>query len=181
MHIEWEVRILNINKEEMIKRLESLGAEYKWEHVQKRYVYDFQPIVPTKWIRLRTNGRKTTLAIKNVASHTIDGMEELEVVVDNFEKTNLVLKELGYLPKSFQENKRRQYIFHGVEIDIDSWPLIPDYIEAEGKNEEEVMQVVKDLGFTKEDVTSKDVESIYLDYGIRLKEIETLKLEEERK
>lgn len=121
------------------------------------------------------------MAIKNVASHTIDGMEELEVVVDNFEKTNLVLKELGYLPKSFQENKRRQYIFHGVEIDIDSWPLIPDYIEAEGKNEEEVMQVVKDLGFTKEDVTSKDVESIYLDYGIRLKEIETLKLEEERK
>ena len=44
-----------------------------------------------------------------------------------------------------------------------------------------MIQVVKDLGFKKEDVNSKDLESIYLDYGIRLKEIETLKLEEERK
>ena len=37
------------------------------------------------------------------------------------------------------------------------------------------------LGFTDENVTTKDVESIYSDYGIDLKEIAKLTLEEERK
>ena len=43
MHTEYEVRVLEIDKEEIIKRLEQLGAEFQWDYVQKRYVYDFIP------------------------------------------------------------------------------------------------------------------------------------------
>lgn len=57
-----------------------------------------------------------------------------------------MLKELGYDPKGFQENRRIQYTFNGVEIDIDFWPLIPTYLEIEGNTEEEV------LGFSKNDI-----------------------------
>ena len=89
MNIEMEVRILAINKEEIRKKLMDLGAEFKWGRLQKRYVYDFYPSVPLKWIRLRTNGVETTLTTKNVKEH-------------------LLLKELGYTPKAFQENKRRK-------------------------------------------------------------------------
>ncbi len=181
MNVEIEVRILNVNKKEIQEKLESLGAEFQWEHLQKRYVYDFQPALPHKWIRLRTNGVEATLAIKNVKAKEIDGTEELEIVVDDFEKTNLILKEFGYVPKAFQENKRCRYFLHGVEVDIDSWPQIPDYIEIEGTNKEEVMKIVEMLGFTEDCVTTNDVESIYSDYGIDLKVIQELKLEEERK
>ena len=174
MNVEIEVRILNVNKKEIQEKLESLGAEFQWEHLQKRYVYDFQPALPHKWIRLRTNGVEATLAIKNVKAKEIDGTEELEIVVDDFEKTNLILK-------AFQENKRCRYFLHGVEVDIDSWPQIPDYIEIEGTNKEEVMKIVEMLGFTEDCVTTNDVESIYSDYGIDLKVIQELKLEEERK
>lgn len=181
MNIEVEVRLLNVDKESIKAKLESLGAEFQWERLQKRYVYDFHPALPHKWIRLRTNGVETTLTIKNVKTEEMDGTEELEIVVDDFDKTNLILKELGYVPKVLQENKRCRYYLDGVEVDIDSWPLIPDYVEIEGKNKEEVRKIVNMLGFTDENVTTKDVESIYSDYGIDLKEIAKLTLEEERK
>lgn len=58
MNTEYEVRILNINKEEVIKKLENLNASFEWDALQKRYVYDFNPKLNGKWIRLRTNGKK---------------------------------------------------------------------------------------------------------------------------
>ena len=181
MHTEYEVRVLEINVDEVLEKLKSIGAEFCWDKLQQRYVYDFIPKVDSKWIRLRTNGEKTTLTIKNLVSSEIDGTQELEVVVDNFERCNLILKELGYEAKGYQENRRIQYMINGVEIDIDYWPLIPTYLEIEGPSEEAVYETLKLLGFNKSDATTRDVEGIYLDYGHNLNEIYDLKLEEERK
>lgn len=181
MHTEYEVRILEIDREKIIKKLEELGAEFQWDHIQKRYVYDFIPKLDKKWIRLRTNGDKSTLAIKNLISSNIDGTQELEIEVSDFEKTNLILKELGFEPKGYQENRRCQYVLNGVEIDIDSWPLIPTYLEIEGSNEDDVYSIALALGFDKNDVVSRDVEGIYLDYGYSLDKIYDLKLEDDRK
>ena len=181
MHTEYEVRVLEINRNEVIKKLESLNAIFQWDAIQKRYVYDFIPKVDNKWIRLRTNGIKSTLTIKNLVSSKIDGTQELEIEVDNFERCNLILKELGYVPRGYQENRRRQYLLNGVEIDIDSWPLIPDYLEIEGSSEEAVFNALEVLGFSKDNTTTRDVEGIFLDYGYNLEDIYDLKLEENRK
>ena len=102
MHTEYEVRILNIDKEEVVEKLNKLNATFEWDELQRRYVYDFIPKVDNKWIRLRTNGKKTTLTIKNLVSSEIDGTQELEIEVDSFERTNLILKELGYEAKCYQ-------------------------------------------------------------------------------
>ena len=110
MHTEYEVRVLNVNVLELIDKLEKLNAHKEWDCLQRRYVYDFIPKVDGKWIRLRTNGKKTTLTIKNLVSSEIDGTQELEVEVDNFEKCNLMLNELGYEARSYQENRRIQYV-----------------------------------------------------------------------
>ena len=155
MHTEYEVRILNIDKEEVVEKLNKLNATFEWDELQRRYVYDFIPKVDNKWIRLRTNGKKTTLTIKNLVSSEIDGTQELEIEVDSFERTNLILKELGYEAKGYQENRRRQYLLNGVEIDIDSWPLLPDYLEIEGPSEEAVFNALEVLGFSQEDIQRK--------------------------
>lgn len=181
MHTEYEVRVLEINPDEIIKKLEEVGAELQWDHLQKRYVYDFIPRIDGKWIRLRTNGDKTTLTIKNVVSSSIDGIQELEIGVEDFDKTNLILNELGFVAKGYQENRRRQYILDGVEIDIDSWPWIPTYLEIERESEEVIYEVLDKLGIPKEKTTSRDVDTIYRDYGYNVNEIYELKLEEERK
>lgn len=181
MNTEYEVRVLEIDALKIEKQLEDLGAVLQWDHLQKRYVYDFIPKIEGKWIRLRTNGDKTTLTIKNIVSSEIDGTQELEIEVDDFFKTNLLLNELGFEAKGYQENRRRQYILDGVEIDIDSWPLIPTYLEIEGKSEEAIYKVLDKLNISKDSITTRDVEGVYLDYGYQLDKIYNLRLEEERK
>lgn len=175
MNTEYEIRVLEIDKEKLIKKLEELGAEFKGDNEQKRYVYDIIPKEDGKWIRLRTNGRKTTFTYKNVVKTTIDGTKELEVEVSDFEKTNELLENMGIKSRGYQENKRTQYILNGVEIDIDSWPMIPTYVEIEGKNEEEVMNTLEILELPKDKVTTLDVDSVYKKYGIDLKVIKVLK------
>lgn len=166
-HIEYEVRVLEINKDEIQKKLTELKAVLIEDVFQKRYVYDFKPVLPNKWIRLRTNGSKTTLTIKDVESSKIDGTKEVEIEVSDFDTTNEILKELGYTPRGIQENKRIKYNLNGVEVDIDTWPKIPTYLEIEGTSEEEVYNTLKLLGIPKEKATSLDVESIYEKiYGI---------------
>lgn len=97
--------------------------------MQKRYVYDFNPVNPKKWIRLRTNGVKNTITVKEIIDNqVIDGTNELEVEVSDFNIANLILKELGYVPRNYQENYRIIYNLNGVQISIDTWPKIPTYV-----------------------------------------------------
>ena len=179
MNTEFEVRILEIDVDKITKKLESLGAVKKFDYLQRRYVYDFIPKQDKKWIRLRTNGEVTTLTIKDIVSEKIDGTKELEIEVDDFEKTNLILNELGYRPKGYQENRRCQYLLDGVEIDMDSWPFIPTYLEIEGKCEKEVYETLNRLENDKEKITTKDVEGIYSDYGYDLEKMKNLVFEED--
>lgn len=105
--------------------------------MQKRYVYDFNPVNPKKWIRLRTNGVKNTITVKEIIDNqVIDGTNELEVEVSDFNIANLILKELGYVPRNYQENYRIIYNLNGVQISIDTWPKIPTYVELEAKSED---------------------------------------------
>ncbi len=181
MKIEYEVRVLEINHEEMVKKLEDLGAEFKFEALQQRYVYDLKPAVPNKWIRLRTNGKTSTITIKDVEAKSIDGTKELEIVVDDFDKANEVLEVLGYKNRGFQQNKRTQYVLDGVEIDLDRWPLIPEYMEIEGKNEEEVYKIIDKLGIPREKLVTLDVASIYTHYGFDGVHLADLSFEMEEK
>ncbi len=181
MNTEYEVRVLEINHEEMIKKLESLGAEFKFEALQQRYVYDLKPKQDNKWIRLRTDGKKTTLTIKDLQSKSIDGTKELEIIVDDFTKTNQILEELGYHNRGFQQNKRTQYILDGVEIDLDRWPLIPEYMEIEGPTTEAVYETLTKLGISKDEIVTLDVASIYDHYGFDGEHLADLNFEMEEK
>ena len=168
-HIEYEVRVLEIDVKKMQKKLKELNAELVEDVFQRRYLYDFKPVNPDKWIRLRTNGNTTTLTIKDVQSSKIDGTKEMEIVVDDFDTTNEILNELGYKPRGIQENKRIKYNLNGVEVDIDTWPRIPTYLEVEGKNEEEVYKTLELLGIPKEKATALNTQTIYEEiYGIDL-------------
>jgi len=176
MKTEYEIRVLEIDEEKMIRRLEKLGATKKGEYDQKRYVYNLRPAEDGKWIRLRTNGKNTTLTYKEIVSNTIDGAKEVEIEVDDFEKTNELLEKIGFINKGYQENKRIQYILNGVEFDIDSWPKIPTYMEIEGESEEEVIKMIELLEIDKEKLTTLNCDDIYRKvYSIELEEIKELR------
>ena len=176
---EREVTILNIKEEDFTKKLLDNGAVFKDEFLQRRYTYDFTPALKNKWIRLRTNGKKTTLTIKEIKDKkAIDGTEELEVLVGDFDIMNKILKELGYVYRNYQENYRKIYMIDEVEVSIDSWPMIPTYAEIEGKSNEAVISILNKLGYSLDEATTLDVTSIYNEvYGIDLLNIRELKFE----
>ena len=174
---EYECTILDADIDAFKSKLESLKVKNKGEDFQKRYVYDFEPVNPNSWIRLRTNGVKTTLAVKDIKDkNSIGGTHKLEIDVDNFIVTNEILNRLGYKARNYQENKREIYEYGKVLVKIDYWPLIPPYIKIEGSSESEVLEAIKSLGLESEKITTLDVESIYKEiYGIDLLNIRELR------
>ena len=176
MKTEYEIRVLEIEKESIVKKLEDFGAVKIGEYNQKRYVYDLKPVQKNKWIRLRTNGVETTLTYKNIESNTIDGTKEVELKVDSFETTNEFLNKIGFVARNYQENKRTRYILDNVEIDIDTWPMIPTYLEIEANSEEEVNSMVKKLRLNNFKITALNCDDIYRKiYNIDILKIKELK------
>ena len=182
MKTEIEARVLDINAQEIIDKLNLLNATFIGDWLQVRNCYDFNPAKPNSWVRLRTNGKETTLTIKEIENSTISGTKELEIVVSDFEETDRILNKLGYSARSSQENRRIRYMLDGVEIDIDSWPKIPTYLELEANSEEEIILALNKLKIDKNKLVTLDVVSIYKHYGIVFDELpKKLFLEENRK
>ena len=180
MHTEIEERILEIDKDKIIKKLENLGATKAGEWFYKRYTYDFTPKRESEWIRLRTNGVETTLTYKNVETRELDGTKEFEIEVSDFEETNKMLEVLGYNYKNYQETKRIRYYLNDVEVDIDTWPMIPTYMELEGPSVEKVKKLEDLLEVDKSKITTLYADEIAEQiYGINILEIKELKFKEE--
>jgi Adenylate cyclase, class 2 (thermophilic) len=179
MKTEIEIRFLEIEKEKLIEKLENFEAYKVGEYLQRRYVYDFNPKILNKWIRLRNNGLTTTLTIKEIENNSIDGTKELEITVSDFDDTHEMLKQLGYVEKAYQENKRITYFMDDVEIDIDSWPLIPTYVELEAKTINAIENLINKLELDINKKTELNVQSIYKEiYKINIDDYKELKFEE---
>lgn len=182
MKTEYEVRMLNVDFEQMIKNVKELGAIKVGSYYQRRYVYDFIPPQKGRWIRLRSNGHETTLTIKEVKTSKIDGTKELEITVSDFMDTNEILKKLGYTPRTFQENFRVEYTLNGINFDFDKWPLIPPYMEIEGNSQEAVLSVMEKLGISNNRITTMDVDTVYKKvYGIELDSMKVLQFDKNEK
>lgn len=180
MEIEYEIRILEIDPNKIEEKLKSIGAHKVGEYFQRRYVYDFHPEIKGKWIRLRTTGEKTTLTIKDRFNPSIiGGVHELELEVEDFDKMHQILEELGYKPKAYQENKRKTYKLEDAEFDIDSWPMIPTYLEIEGKDKETVQKYIDILDLKEKTITLGGCTDIYQKYGYDLHKYQNLTFEEE--
>ena len=88
-----------------------------------------------------------------------------------------ILTKIGLKARNYQENRRHQFKYKNTEIDIDTWPLIPTYVEIEGKDEQTIKEVCADLGLNYEKATTMDVTDIYKNiYNIDILKIKELKL-----
>lgn len=182
MKTETEARLLDVDVNGIITKLNGAGAEFVGDWLQIRNCYDFNPVKENSWIRLRTNGQETTLTIKEINNKSISGTKECEIVVSDFDTTDELLNKLGYFARSRQENRRIRYILDGVEIDIDFWPMIPTYVEFEAQQEDDIRAVCSKLGIDFGSLTTMDVTSIYNHYGFDFSSISNrVELEEERK
>jgi adenylate cyclase class 2 len=150
MSKEIEVKFINIDKELILQKLESIGAKKVHDEILlRRCVYDLPHAKKGSWSRIRDEGIKVTMTYKCINSLSIDGVEEVEIEIDDFDRGREFLRAIGLEEKAYQETKRIRYILEeeGVEFDIDTWPALEPWLEIEGKNKETVMKYSKMLGF----------------------------------
>ena len=177
MQIEFEVKVLDVDVESVRARLIELGANKIGEFDSRRFVYDFSPVKPNSWLRLRQQGTQVQLTIKEIEHDGVEGTRELEVVVDDFDNMNAILQKLGYQSRAYQENRRESWELDGVQVEIDFWPRIPAYVEVEGDSEESVMRVLGKLELNAGVVTSENTTKVYARYGLDLHAIKDLRFE----
>ena len=175
MPIEFEAKVLDVEPDELAGRILSLGGRRVADRLMRRYVYDVVAGDESRWIRLRDTGTAVTLTVKEIAHDGIDGTTETEVVVGDFETTNALLGRIGFRPKSYQENRRASFELLGAEVEIDWWPLIPPYLEIEGRSREHVVEVANALGISEEQLTGENTTKVYARYGIDLTTIPHLR------
>ena len=69
-----------------------------------------------------------------------------------------------------------------VEIDIDSWPMIPTYLEIEGESEEQVNKMIEKLDVDKSKITALNCNDIFKEiYNIDQLKIKELKFWKNKK
>jgi len=143
-------------------------------------------INPNKWIRVRTDGVITTITTKHIErditpsinEYNIDDVDETEIQINDFDKGIELMQQLGYFFRNYQEKRRIMYVSEdGLEIDIDFWPMIPPYLEIEGKNEEAIYNMVNNLGFSKSDIKIANTDDIYKIYGLDIYSFPELKFD----
>ncbi len=189
---EIEIKFLEVDIPVLEEKLRELGAEKVGEFFYKRTHFDYPDLRLDKngsWIRLRSDGVTTTLtykSIENFISHeevTKDCVIlEKEIDVSNFEMTRDIFLSIGFIEKGYQENKRIRYVLNDVEIDIDSWPKIPPYVEIEGPTIEKVNHVANLLGFSLDESVRYSAGKIYQrHYGINLHEYTRFTFDEQIK
>jgi adenylate cyclase, class 2 len=173
---EYEAKVLGIDPSATAELIVSKGGAVVADAtLQRRFVYDITPGDQSKWIRVRDNGRTTTLAVKQISHDGIDGTYEVEVTVDSLDATNELLAMLGFTPKSYQENRRTSFTLDGAQLEIDEWPMIPPYLEIEAESPEEVARIADLLGYSETELTSENTTKIYQRYGIDLSQHEIVK------
>ncbi len=165
MKTEIEGKFLDINKEELRKKLVLFKAELVHkERLMKRMNFDYEDHRLEKiggWVRVRDEGDKISLAYKQLNDRTLHGTKEISLIINDFEDACTFLKSIGLRKISYQETKRESWLLDNVGITIDTWPWIPPFVELEGETEESLKVVCKKLGLNWNDVMHGSVETAY--------------------
>ena len=175
MHIEYEAKFVDIDKDEMRERLKRIDARLvRPEYFQKRTNFHLPGDKRSDhaWIRVRDEGDKITLSLKKFDGDGMHDQKEICLTIDDFENATKFLSEIGCEEKAYQETKRELWVIDEVEVTVDTWPHLEPFVEIEGKNEESVRIVAGKLGFDFSEAVFGGVGVLYkMKYGVAIEEI----------
>ncbi|WP_030407713.1 class IV adenylate cyclase [Streptomyces albus] len=160
---EYEAKFLNIDVDAVRDQLRAAGAELVFGKTMfTRLIFENDAVQGEQWLRLRDEGGKTTLTLKQVSdATTINGTTEIEIEVDDLDKAAELLKATGLRQVRYQQNYREEWQLGDIKYDLDTWPDLPTFIEIEGPSEDAVRKAVADLGFDYEQVRYGSIDLIY--------------------
>lgn len=179
MITEYETKILDIDKNLIIGKLDSISAKYIGTYNMRRFVYDLPKLAPhiSQFIRLRDNGEKVTLTFKYRQGDKVGGTQEIETIVSDFDQMAEILSKIEFRRKFYQENKRTIYKFDEIEFAIDEWPMLPALLEVESNSIANVNKGLELLNLQDVAIGDVNMKHVYLKYGIDVHAIPELKFD----
>lgn len=184
---EFEIKFLEVDVLALEKKLLGIGAKKVGEYDYRRAMFDYPDWRLDKehaWLRLRTDGKETTLTYKQRlgvksrdGSIPDEGMKEIEVTVGDYQKTFQIFQSMGFIVKLKVENRRIRYEKDNIVFDIDFYPGIPPFVEIETDSLEKVKEASRELGFNPDEGLICSPTQVYNKYGINLDEYSSITFE----
>lgn len=159
---EIEAKFLDIDVNKIQEKLKEFGAVKIGEFLQKWATFDYPDWRLDKdlsWIRVRDEGngeislsfKKRLGAVDRNASSNDEGMREIQLKIDSFEKATDFFKAIGLVIKHTAEKKRIRWVKEDTEFDIDIYPGLEPMIEIETTSQEKIKTSAEALGLNHED------------------------------
>ena len=170
MQKEIETRFLDVNKEDLVKKLLALGAEDRGEETLNEAIFyaadgSWTPPKANKFVRLRQKNGKIKLTYKTNDALQTDSAREIEFEVSDLEKCKEFLLVVGFKAVRRNEKKRHTFALGEVTVDIDTMPRLPTIAEIEGPSIEALKAATNKLGLRWEDRFDGDIRKAYQHYG----------------
>lgn len=160
MGLEIEATFVEVDKNNIREKLKQAGAKLvRPEILMRRVVFDTG--AKNSFTRVRDEGDRIVVTYKCHHENTLTGTEEINVEVNNYDDAVEILKASGLKVKAVEESYRESWVLGDTEIDMDTWPWIPSFIEIEGKTPESVEEVASKLGFDMKEAIYNSVDEVY--------------------
>jgi len=176
--LEKEIKILEINKQDIVVRLLELWAEKTFEGFVHDVYYDFPDDAPKnkmdangRMFRLRQKWEEHIYTIKNKRKKIkkkewVVAKDEHETPISNIESFAKVLEKYG-MEKTREKKKHRvSYALEGMEFDFDVYEWIPEFLEIEWPDGETIQSWVKKLELQDYQQMLWGSRKIFKHYGI---------------
>ncbi len=168
---ELEVKVLDIDIEEIEKALNKLGGKLISKEVQINTLIDSdeRPIKSyvDAYLRIReskdllNNKETTTFTMKkNIQNDKLRENIEYNTDIESKDTMLKILNELGFNKVSVGHKERTSYELFGARIDLDSWDknTYPSpYMEIEVQDEAELEKIIEALEIPREKVSTKSI------------------------
>lgn len=165
--LEIEVKILEIDKNKTIQKIESLGAQKVFDGIIFAVYFDLPDnklSAEKKTLRLRQKGNLAEITLKEIVPNDkAKIMDEYESPCE-FNSMREILNHLGYKETRTIKKHRISYSYNKVHFEIDSYDGIPPLLEIEAPTLAKLEETVCGLGYTMQDTKpwgAKDVLAYY--------------------
>ena len=156
MCTEIEAKLKVDSLQQVERKLAELGARFLAEQLQTDYHFDDADATFAKTdrclrLRCQRDGKNERffLTYKGAKEKSrFKKRREIEVEVKDADSAQMLFSALGYEKALVVEKKRRIWQFAECEIALDRLPLLGDFVEIEGPDEETIAVVQRDLGLS---------------------------------
>jgi len=166
---EIEVKVIEINKKEVVNKLISLGAKKVSELGVSTIVFD----TPSKdlhnsgkTLRLRKKGKYYLTLKEHKRGAFAKEDDEFEVEVNDFEVTKKLFESIGFVSSKLKTSHRITYKLKNSLVEIQEFKEIPPYFEVESPSEKELREILELLGADKSKVRNWNGWELFDHYGV---------------